>query len=204
MPEMLAAEQAVVRAYAFGRFREHIESAQNVTTLINLLLVLLPRESRLRERMIWCIEKMGQGLMNLGSPVQVTEDNYIDCIAVILMKVVSKSKHYLLRAAFADLLLKAYGWHDLKGFLFLSPLSAKNKPSVVGIQWPPRPGRHTQTNGDLQEVLIEDVVPIRGGGLQWSYYQAFGPRIKFCGREIQRYESIEESKLKPYFQYFKN
>lgn len=209
MPEMLRLEQAAVRAYSYGRFRELLEAANNARSISSLLLnvVFQGRESILFKKVEKAIHCASEGQINLGIAQPLTLQNYKEAVTVILNKIVSKGGYYILKSVIADALLKVLemhynidlGWHDAKGFKMIEPRSSQQKLKVVGVQWPPKPGRSKQNDLDSDpELLFEDREPSPSGGSRWTYIQVAGPRIEFCGRPISRYYPLTEETLQRY------
>lgn len=214
MPEMIRLEQAAVRAYSYGRFRELLEAAQNVKGIIVLLLQVIfqGHDSLLFKKIERAILNADVGILNLGKETRITKENYKECVTLILNKIVSKGGYCILKGTFADVLMRvlemhfecSLGWYNSKGFQVVEPRSSSKKLKIVAIQWPPIPGRNAQheLTSDSQ-LIFEDREELESGAHRWHYIQVSGERLMFCGRAFSNYAPLSAETLSKCLQPYK-
>jgi hypothetical protein len=210
MFEALRAEHMAYSLYIRNNGDSLRDMLRMARTPENVLLILGlifrgDMESKLYKKMAAAIRGMYSGEITYGKDnrthMRVDGVNYINAIQILMCQVINNSQP-VLRATFADMLLKMAvespvvkadaNWEDAKGFVFKMH-NPCTRYRIVGVQWPPEPGRSSQleniidTEDRLKSTQIMEVGFIKNeeDRIVMSFYQVNGIRILFCGRPVK-------------------
>lgn len=181
--EMLELENKLIAAYKHSNFRQKLAEANSYERWILSMLPVFGGSSKvaemtaLQQKLFGAAEKLSKKESVFGGvlePHRVAED-----IQEVMARTVSRHSRILLRACLLDAFLRLgevvfnedFGWLDARGFQITSrmliqlaqkrrdacPDPPVEEPSIiVGICWPPRPGRSNQgINPDCPRFVYE-------------------------------------------------
>jgi len=209
MFEALRAEHMVYSLYIKNdgdNFRDALKACKTPGGVAVLLGMVFPlkegEQSKLHKKIIESVVGVFNGKVHMERiRTDVNSSNCIEVIQALLCRLVNNSQP-VLRSALADILLKMavespvvksdLNWEDAKGLVFKlhNPCT---RYRIVGVQWPPEPGRSGQLEDivDTEDRLASTQIMEAGfvknhdKRLVISFYQVNGKRIMSCGKTVR-------------------